>query len=87
MLRALYLRSFAALAAKKAPKRCALMLWHSASQITPNLLFKPNRPAQNRPLTKRQNNMKKALLDLLAAVVIAGALLIGALAYFDVLVK
>jgi hypothetical protein len=32
--------------------------------------------------------MKKALfLDILAAVVIAGALLIGALAYFDVLVK
>ena len=31
--------------------------------------------------------MKKALLDLLAAVVIAAALLIGALAYFDVLVK
>jgi hypothetical protein len=31
--------------------------------------------------------MKKALLDLLAVVVIAAALLIGALAYFDVLVK
>jgi hypothetical protein len=31
--------------------------------------------------------MKKALLDLLAAVVIAGALLIGALAYFDILTK
>jgi hypothetical protein len=32
--------------------------------------------------------MKKALfLDLLAAVVIAAALLIGALAYFDVLTK
>jgi hypothetical protein len=32
--------------------------------------------------------MKKALfLDILAAVVIAGALLIGALAYFDVLTK
>ena len=31
--------------------------------------------------------MKKALLDILAAVVIAGALLIGALAYFDGLVK
>jgi len=31
--------------------------------------------------------MKKAFLDILAAVVIAGALLIGALAYFDVLVK
>jgi hypothetical protein len=31
--------------------------------------------------------MKKALLDLLAAVVIAAALTIGALAYFDVLVK
>jgi len=31
--------------------------------------------------------MKKALLDILAAVVIAGALLIGALAYFDILVK
>jgi hypothetical protein len=31
--------------------------------------------------------MKKALLDLLAAVIVAGALLIGALAYFDVLVK
>jgi hypothetical protein len=37
MWRALYLRSFAALAAKKAPKRCALMPWHSASSITPNL--------------------------------------------------
>jgi hypothetical protein len=31
--------------------------------------------------------MKKALLDLLAVVVIAAALLIGTLAYFDVLVK
>jgi hypothetical protein len=32
--------------------------------------------------------MKKALfLDLLAAVIVAAALLIGALAYFDVLVK
>jgi hypothetical protein len=31
--------------------------------------------------------MKKALLDILAAVVIAAALTIGALAYFDVLVK
>lgn len=32
--------------------------------------------------------MKKALfLDLLAVAIIAGALLIGALAYFDVLVK
>jgi hypothetical protein len=31
--------------------------------------------------------MKKALLDILAAVIVAGALLIGALAYFDVLVK
>ena len=32
--------------------------------------------------------MKKALfLDLLAVVIVAGALLIGALAYFDVLVK
>jgi hypothetical protein len=31
--------------------------------------------------------MKKALLDLLAVVVIAAALTIGALAYFDVLVK
>jgi hypothetical protein len=32
--------------------------------------------------------MKKALfLDLLAVIIVAGALLIGALAYFDVLVK
>jgi hypothetical protein len=31
--------------------------------------------------------MKKALLDLLAVVVIAAALTIGALAYFDVLTK
>ena len=31
--------------------------------------------------------MKKALLDLLAVAIIAAALLIGALAYFDVLVK
>jgi hypothetical protein len=31
--------------------------------------------------------MKKALLDILAAVVIAAALTVGALAYFDVLVK
>jgi hypothetical protein len=31
--------------------------------------------------------MKKALLDLLAVVVIAAALTVGALAYFDVLVK
>jgi hypothetical protein len=31
--------------------------------------------------------MKKALLDILAAVIIAAALTIGALAYFDVLVK
>jgi hypothetical protein len=31
--------------------------------------------------------MKKALLDLLAVVVIAAALTIGALAYFDILVK
>jgi hypothetical protein len=32
--------------------------------------------------------MKKALfLDLLAVAIVAGALLIGALAYFDVLVK
>jgi hypothetical protein len=35
----------------------------------------------------RQNNMKKALLDLLAVIIIAAALTIGALAYFDVLVK
>jgi hypothetical protein len=31
--------------------------------------------------------MKKALLDLLAVAIIAAALTIGALAYFDVLVK
>lgn len=31
--------------------------------------------------------MKKALLDLLAVAIIAGALTVGALAYFDVLVK
>jgi hypothetical protein len=31
--------------------------------------------------------MKKALLDLLAVVVIAAALTVGALAYFDVLTK
>jgi hypothetical protein len=31
--------------------------------------------------------MKKALLDLLAAVIVAAALTIGALAYFDVLTK
>jgi hypothetical protein len=31
--------------------------------------------------------MKKALLDLFAVVVIAAALTVGALAYFDVLVK
>ena len=31
--------------------------------------------------------MKKALLDLLAVVFIAAALTVGALAYFDVLVK
>ena len=31
--------------------------------------------------------MKKALLDVLAILLVAGALLIGALAYFDVLVK
>jgi hypothetical protein len=31
--------------------------------------------------------MKKALLDLLAVVIIAAALTVGALAYFDVLVK
>ena len=31
--------------------------------------------------------MKKALLDLLAVVIVAVALLIGALAYFDVLTK
>lgn len=31
--------------------------------------------------------MKKALLDLLAVVVIAAALTVGALAYFDVLIK
>ena len=31
--------------------------------------------------------MKKALLDLLAVIIIAAALTIGALAYFDVLVK
>jgi len=31
--------------------------------------------------------MKKALLDLFAAVVIAAALTVGALAYFDVLTK
>ena len=31
--------------------------------------------------------MKKALLDFLAVAIIAGALLIGALAYFDVLTK
>lgn len=31
--------------------------------------------------------MKTFCLDLLAAVIVAGALLIGALAYFDVLVK
>ena len=31
--------------------------------------------------------MKKALLDLLAVVIIATALTIGALAYFDVLTK
>jgi hypothetical protein len=31
--------------------------------------------------------MKKALLDLLAVALVAGALLIGALAYFDVLTK
>jgi hypothetical protein len=31
--------------------------------------------------------MKKALLDILAVVVIAAALTVGALAYFDVLTK
>lgn len=31
--------------------------------------------------------MKKALLDLLAVVIVAAALTIGALAYFDVLTK
>jgi hypothetical protein len=31
--------------------------------------------------------MKKALLDLLAVAIVAAALLIGALAYFDVLTK
>ena len=31
--------------------------------------------------------MKKALLDLFAVVIIAAALTVGALAYFDVLVK
>jgi hypothetical protein len=31
--------------------------------------------------------MKKLCLDLLAVAIIAGALLVGALAYFDVLVK
>jgi hypothetical protein len=31
--------------------------------------------------------MKKALLDLFAVIIIAAALTIGALAYFDVLVK
>jgi len=31
--------------------------------------------------------MKKALLDLLAVIIIAAALTIGALAYFDVLTK
>ena len=31
--------------------------------------------------------MKKALLDVLAVLLVAGALLIGALAYFDVLTK
>jgi hypothetical protein len=31
--------------------------------------------------------MKKALLDLLAVVIIAAALTVGALAYFDVLTK
>jgi hypothetical protein len=61
------------------------MTW--ALSITPNLLSKPNRPAQSRPPTKRQNNMKKALLDILAAVVIGLLLAVGALAYFDVLTK
>ena len=31
--------------------------------------------------------MKKALLDLLAVIIVAGALTVGALAYFDVLTK
>jgi hypothetical protein len=31
--------------------------------------------------------MKKALLDLLAVAIIAAALTVGALAYFDVLIK
>jgi hypothetical protein len=31
--------------------------------------------------------MKKALLDLLAVAIIAAALTVGALAYFDILVK
>jgi hypothetical protein len=51
-------------------------------------LLNLNRPAKRRPLTKRQNNMKKALfLDILAAVVIGLLLAVGALAYFDVLTK
>jgi hypothetical protein len=44
MWRALYLRSFAQLAALKAPKRFALMPWHLASQITLNS-FAKSKPA------------------------------------------
>ena len=48
---------------------------------------RPKKPVSTQ-LIYRHKIMKKALfLDLLAAAIIAGALTIGALAYFDVLVK
>lgn len=49
--------------------------------------YRPKKPVSTQ-LIYRHKIMKKALfLDLLAAVIIAAALTIGALAYFDVLVK
>jgi hypothetical protein len=44
---------------------------------------------RRRPLLSRvrAESMKDTIIDILAALTVAGALLIGALAYFDILTK
>lgn len=54
---------------------------------TPNSFAKPNRPGAKPGHQLKDQTMRDKILDILAALVIAALLLVGALAYFDVLTK
>jgi hypothetical protein len=74
-------------ALQKAKTKFSLSLSRTAWFQTLNSTFNQNPRGQPAAHQLKEKTMKNTLLDILAALVVAAALTVGALAYFDVLTK